>query len=51
MVTSFYYKGTRTLSDIVNGERANDISKLTEDFKHLGIRELLTMQRQVGLEV
>ena len=32
-----------------NGEKANDISKLTlEDFKHLGIRELLTMQRQVG---
>ena len=38
--------------DIVNGEKADKINKLTlEDFKHLGIRELLTMQRQVGLEV
>ena len=31
------------------GESADEIGKLTlEDFKHLGIRELLTMQRQVG---
>ena len=48
---AFITKG-RTLEvilDIVNGEKADDISKLTlEDFKHLGIRELLTMQRQVG---
>ena len=43
-------KGTaKIILDIVNGEKADDISKLKlEDFKHLGIRELLTMQRQVG---
>ena len=47
---AFITKGTaKVILDIVNGEKANDISKLTlEDFKHLGIRELLTMQRQVG---
>ena len=47
---AFITKGTaKIILDIVNGEKANDISKLTlEDFKHLGIRELLTMQRQVG---
>ena len=47
---AFITKGTaKVILDIVNGEKPNDISKLTlEDFKHLGIRELLTMQRQVG---
>ena len=47
---AFITTGTaKVILDIVNGEKANDISKLTlEDFKHLGIRELLTMQRQVG---
>ena len=47
---AFITKGTaKVILDIVNGEKANDITKLTlEDFKHLGIRELLTMQRQVG---
>ena len=47
---AFITKGTaKVILDIVNGEKADEISKLTlEDFKHLGIRELLTMQRQVG---
>lgn len=47
---AFITKGTaKLIIDIVNGEKASDVSKLTlEDFKHLGIRELLTMQRQVG---
>ena len=47
---AFITKGTaKVILDIVNGEKADDVSKLTlEDFKHLGIRELLTMQRQVG---
>ena len=47
---AFITKGTaKIILDIVNGEKADDISKLKiEDFKHLGIRELLTMQRQVG---
>ena len=47
---AFITKGTaKIILDIVNGEKADNISKLTlEDFKHLGIRELLTMQRQVG---
>ena len=47
---AFITKGTaKVILDIVNGEMANEVSKLTlEDFKHLGIRELLTMQRQVG---
>ena len=47
---AFITKGTaKVILDIVNGEKADDISKLKlEDFKHLGIRELLTMQRQVG---
>ena len=43
-------KGTaKVILDIVNGEQKNEVSKLTlESFKALGIRELLTMQRQVG---
>ena len=47
---AFITKGTaKIILDIVNGEKADNISKLTlDDFKHLGIRELLTMQRQVG---
>ena len=47
---AFITKGTaKVILDIVNGEKADEVSKLTlEDFKHLGIRELLTMQRQVG---
>jgi cysteine desulfuration protein SufE len=47
---AFITKGTaKVILDIVNGESADEIGKLTlEDFKHLGIRELLTMQRQVG---
>jgi len=35
--------------DMVNGEKQSEVAKLTLDsFKPLGIRELLTMQRQVG---
>ena len=47
---AFITKGTaKVILDIVNGESADEIGKLTlENFKHLGIRELLTMQRQVG---
>tara|TARA_B100001027_G_C16077362_1_gene245695 strand:+ start:93 stop:488 length:396 start_codon:yes stop_codon:yes gene_type:complete len=47
---AFITKGTaKIIIDIVDGEKATDISKLQlDDFKHLGIRELLTMQRQVG---
>jgi len=47
---AFITKGTaKVILDIVNGEKSDDVSKLTlDDFKHLGISELLTMQRQVG---
>ena len=43
-------KGTaKVILDIVNGEHKNEVSKLTLDsFMPLGIKELLTMQRQVG---
>lgn len=43
-------KGTaKVILDIVNGEPKNEVAKLTlESFQALGIRELLTMQRQVG---
>ena len=43
-------KGTaKVIIDIVNGEHKNEVAKLTlESFMPLGIRELLTMQRQVG---
>ena len=43
-------KGTaKVIIDIVNGEPKSDVAKLTlESFMPLGIRELLTMQRQVG---
>lgn len=43
-------KGTaKVIVDLVNGEHKSSIAHLTLDsFKPLGIRELLTMQRQVG---
>ena len=45
-------KGTaKVILDIVNGERKSEVATLTlESFMPLGIRELLTMQRQVGFE-
>ena len=44
-------KGTaKVVTDIVNGEHRSAIANLTvEDFTPLGIKELLTMQRQNGL--
>jgi len=44
-------KGTaKVVTDVVNGEPKNDVASLTiESFEPLGIRELLTMQRQNGL--
>ena len=44
-------KGTAKLvTDIVNGEHRNEVANLTVDsFTPLGIKELLTMQRQNGL--
>ena len=44
-------KGTaKVVTDIVNGEHKNDVANLTvESFTPLGIKELLTMQRQNGL--
>ena len=43
-------RGTaKVVTDIVNNEQATEIAELTVDsFIPLGIRELLTMQRQVG---
>jgi|TARA_R110000737_G_scaffold145553_1_gene175650 cysteine desulfuration protein SufE len=43
-------KGTaKVILDMVDGEHRDEVSKLTLDsFMPLGIRELLTMQRQVG---
>jgi cysteine desulfuration protein SufE len=43
-------KGTaKVILDIVNGEQKNEVANLTvESFTPLGIKELLTMQRQVG---
>ena len=43
-------KGTaKVIVDLVNGERKSEVANLSlESFKPLGIRELLTMQRQVG---
>ena len=48
---AFITKGTAKLViDILNNESADEISKLKkEDFKSLGILELLTPQRQSGL--
>ena len=44
-------KGTaKIVTDIVNGEPKNEVANLTvESFTQLGIKELLTMQRQNGL--
>ena len=44
-------KGTaKVVTDIVNGEHKNEVANLTvESFTPLGIKELLTMQRQNGL--
>ena len=44
-------KGTaKVVTDIVNGEHRSAIANLTvEDFTALGIKELLTVQRQNGL--
>ncbi len=44
-------KGTaKVVTDIVNGEQKSEVAKLTVDsFIPLGIKELLTMQRQNGL--
>ena len=43
-------KGTaKVILDMVDGERKSEVATLTlESFMPLGIRELLTMQRQVG---
>ena len=43
-------KGTaKVIVDLVNGERKSEVANLSLDsFKPLGIRELLTIQRQVG---
>ena len=48
---SFVTKGTaKIVIDLVNGEQQNDVANLTvESFMPLGIRELLTVQRQNGL--
>ena len=47
---AFITKGTATIIlDIVNGAKKSEVANLKmEDFHHLGIKELLTMQRQVG---
>lgn len=44
-------KGTaKVVTDLVNGEQRSAVANLTvEDFSPLGIKELLTMQRQNGL--
>jgi len=44
-------KGTaKVVTDIVNGEHRSAVANLTvESFEPLGIKELLTMQRQNGL--
>ena len=43
-------KGTaKVILDMVNGEHRSEVAHLTlENFQPLGIKELLTMQRQVG---
>ena len=47
---AFVTKGTaKILIDIVNGEHRSEVANLKmDDFRHLGIKELLTMQRQIG---
>ena len=48
---AFITKGTaKVVTDIVNGESQKEVANLTvEDLTELGIKELLTMQRQNGL--
>ena len=48
---AFITKGTaKVVTDIVNGESQQEVANLkVEDFTELGIKELLTMQRQNGL--
>ena len=48
---AFITKGTaKVVTDIVNGADKDEVAKLTvEDFTPLGIKELLTLQRQNGL--
>lgn len=48
---AFITKGTaKVVTDIVNGEHKSQVANLTvENFATLGIKELLTMQRQNGL--
>lgn len=48
---AFITKGTaKVVTDLVNGEHRSAVASLTvESFAGLGIRELLTMQRQNGL--
>ena len=48
---AFITKGTAKLViDILNGEKISEVSNLSkDDFKSLGIMELLTAQRQNGL--
>ena len=48
---AFITKGTaKVVTDIVNGEHRSEVANLTvENFATLGIKELLTMQRQNGL--
>ena len=48
---AFITKGTaKVVTDIVNGESQKEDANLkVEDFTELGIKELLTMQRQNGL--
>mgnify|MGYP001364011751 FL=1 len=47
---SYMTKGTaKVILDVVNGEHRSEVANLTlESFQALGIKELLTMQRQVG---
>ena len=48
---AFITKGTaKVVTDIVNGSAKQEVANLTvENFSSLGIKELLTMQRQNGL--
>jgi len=48
---AFITKGTAKLvTDIVNGSHKSEVANLTvESFRALGIKELLTAQRQNGL--
>ena len=48
---AFIAKGTaKVVTDLVNGEHKSEVANLTvENFTGLGIKELLTLQRQNGL--